>query len=516
MSQLFVDDVVSKEGTNSVGFSKGISVSVASTFSGDVSIGGTLTYEDVTNVDVVGLITARGGIKLGAAGIGGTFNANGDTTLAGVVTATSFVGSGANLTSLPAGQLTGTVADARLTTVSSSKLSGALPALDGSALTGIGNTANVSTSGLNVVGVATIGGDVSIADKIIHTGDTNTAIRFPAADTISFETSGGEQLRVSSGGQILGGLTTPYSTVLSSQTPKIQLESTSVSGSSMFLLRDGADAGGPFLFLGHGRGGTTIVQDDDELGAITFVGADGTNFQNAAAVKSFVDGTPGSGTDMPGRLSFWTSPDGSTTMAERLRIGSSGQFGIAGANYGTAGQVLSSQGASAAPQWATAAGGLTEVDAWTLTGSWPYPQSTWSNARLGNNSGETGTGTLARNTENNMPLGTGMTNTNGLFTFPSSGTWQVDCQLYLERYSSAVCEGLQVSLSGDKDGSSGSLMSVEQDINQYVNHSVINLTGIIKFTNTATTNFYVKLTAATQVYIKALSASQNIIFKKLA
>ena len=72
MSQLFVDDVVSKEGTNSVGFSKGISVSVASTFSGDVSIGGTLTYEDVTNVDVVGLITARGGIKLGVAGIGGT------------------------------------------------------------------------------------------------------------------------------------------------------------------------------------------------------------------------------------------------------------------------------------------------------------------------------------------------------------------------------------------------------------------------------------------------------------
>ena len=33
-------------------------------------------------------------------------------------------------------------------------------------------------------------GDVSIADKIIHTGDTNTAIRFPAVDTISFETSG--------------------------------------------------------------------------------------------------------------------------------------------------------------------------------------------------------------------------------------------------------------------------------------------------------------------------------------
>ena len=103
MSQLFVDDVVSKEGTNSVGFSKGISVSVASTFSGDVSIGGTLTYEDVTNVDSVGLITARGGIKLGAAGIGGTIASNGNVTLAGIVTATKFKGDGSELTGVVSG-----------------------------------------------------------------------------------------------------------------------------------------------------------------------------------------------------------------------------------------------------------------------------------------------------------------------------------------------------------------------------------------------------------------------------
>jgi len=49
-------------------------------------------------------------------------------------------------------------------------------------------------------------GDVSIADKIIHTGDTNTAIRFPAADTVSFETSGSERFRVASSGQLgVGG-----------------------------------------------------------------------------------------------------------------------------------------------------------------------------------------------------------------------------------------------------------------------------------------------------------------------
>ena len=126
MSKIFVDDVVSREGTSAVGFPKGISVSVASTFSGDVSIGGTLTYEDVTNVDAVGIITARNGIKFGAAGVGGTIRANGDTTLAGVVTATSFSG-------------------------------------DGSALTGMANTAHVSTTGLNVVGVSTFNNNVTLA-----------------------------------------------------------------------------------------------------------------------------------------------------------------------------------------------------------------------------------------------------------------------------------------------------------------------------------------------------------------
>ena len=54
----------------------------SASFSGNVSIGGTLTYEDVTNIDSVGLITARSGIQVLAGGIDAV----------GVVTATSFVG----------------------------------------------------------------------------------------------------------------------------------------------------------------------------------------------------------------------------------------------------------------------------------------------------------------------------------------------------------------------------------------------------------------------------------------
>ena len=66
-------------------------------FNGTVGIAGTLTYEDVTNVDQIGIITARTGVIVGS---GVTLNATG-VIATGVITATSFSGSGANLTNLP-------------------------------------------------------------------------------------------------------------------------------------------------------------------------------------------------------------------------------------------------------------------------------------------------------------------------------------------------------------------------------------------------------------------------------
>ena len=79
---------------------------------GTVSIAGTLTYEDVTNVDAVGLITARDGIKVGS---GITLSVDGDIFATGVTTATTFSGSGASLTDLNASNIaSGTVPTARL------------------------------------------------------------------------------------------------------------------------------------------------------------------------------------------------------------------------------------------------------------------------------------------------------------------------------------------------------------------------------------------------------------------
>ena len=65
----------------------------SATVTGQLSIGGTITYEDVTQIDSVGIVTARTGIKVLAGGINAV----------GVVTATSYEGSGANLTGIEAG-----------------------------------------------------------------------------------------------------------------------------------------------------------------------------------------------------------------------------------------------------------------------------------------------------------------------------------------------------------------------------------------------------------------------------
>ncbi len=93
MSKLQVDNIVNKGDNGAPTLSKGaiitgIVTATGGSFSGNVSVGGTLTYEDVTNIDSVGVVTARTGIKVLAGGINAV----------GVVTATSFSGDGSALT----------------------------------------------------------------------------------------------------------------------------------------------------------------------------------------------------------------------------------------------------------------------------------------------------------------------------------------------------------------------------------------------------------------------------------
>ena len=114
MSQLYVDNIKGRTG-GAIGAPSGVNATgvvtattfsgnvtgVAATFSGNVIVGGTLNYEDVTNIDSLGIVTARSGIKIGpTAGVAGTFAADGSYVTAGIITAASYEGSGANLTGI--------------------------------------------------------------------------------------------------------------------------------------------------------------------------------------------------------------------------------------------------------------------------------------------------------------------------------------------------------------------------------------------------------------------------------
>ena len=175
------------------------------TFNSDVSIGGTLTYEDVTNIDSVGIITAR-----------------------------SFV---------------------------------------------------------------------SIADSIVHTGDENTSIRFPAADTFTVETAGNERLRINSAGLVaVGGSETV------SAATGIQIEN--AGAALLTLLRN-----------------DLTISDGNTLGGIDFYGNDGGSVEQVAKISAVADGTHGD-SDKPTALVFQTTNDGAGSATEKLRITNSGRVGI--------------------------------------------------------------------------------------------------------------------------------------------------------------------------------------------
>ena len=150
---VYTDNIENAAGRGAPNFPLGITVSGISTLSGNVSIGGTLTYEDVTNVDSVGIATARVGLDVLAGGIdisGGGINVTGVATFAGVkvggpsgiVTAVTtsgivtYYGDGSKLTGVAGGKFRGYTAGIG-TEVS---VGVNTTNLDNSALTGVGNS----------------------------------------------------------------------------------------------------------------------------------------------------------------------------------------------------------------------------------------------------------------------------------------------------------------------------------------------------------------------------------------
>ena len=221
------------------------------TFSRNVSIAGTLTYEDVTNVDSIGLVTARNGIEVGASpGVAASISVDGNMIVSGV---TTFNGSdvliGTGITLSPDG-------DASFTGIVTFNGADVL----------IGTGISLSKDGdVSFTGISTLGKGAVIKNTTAGDGD---------------------------------------------------------GARSSFIKFQGTQSGGEVSDLVH-------------IGALH----DGTNDDQQGAFRVYVN-------------------DGNDNAAptERFGIGQGGEFRLSGANIGSSGQVLTSQGSGSPVYWATPAG----------------------------------------------------------------------------------------------------------------------------------------------------------------
>jgi len=232
----------------------------------------------------------------------------------------------------------------------------------------------------NVVDVSetqslTVDGDLTISDKIIHSGDTNTAIRFAAADTVTIETAGSERVRVDSNGQLGIGVTS-VDTALhvksandtvaiiesSDATAKLQIkDSDSTNGASLSVTNEtfNIQVNGGTRATINSSGNVQIGSTNSGVAGTLDVSVGSTSSSGGITLFSptngthslgFADGT--SGTDRyRGYLEYQHASDAMTfgvQASEAMRIDSSPQvlMGKTVANLTTAGSLQAANATS--------------------------------------------------------------------------------------------------------------------------------------------------------------------------
>jgi hypothetical protein len=163
------------------------------------------------------------------------------------------------------------------------------------------------------------------ANKLLTIGTSGST----AGTELRFNTKASttESARIDSSGRLLVG--TSSARAISSVTSQVQIEGTTINGSSFGLFSNANDATGSFLLLSKSRsgsvGGNGVVLSGDTLGTVRFAGNDGSANIAAAQITAQVDGTPGAN-DMPGRLVFSVTANGAASPTEAMRINNSGSL----------------------------------------------------------------------------------------------------------------------------------------------------------------------------------------------
>ncbi len=281
------------------------------------------------------------------------------------------------------------------------------------------NLDNVSISGISSTGniYITTGGD---GRKLSFAGDGSShyikmdhTLNGPIVNGyggIAFETNGtNERVRITSGGKLLIGSTNHNTLIGSGVGSQLQVEGNTYQTSSLALINNQSSTDPAFLVFGKSRagssGGTTVVQNGDRLGGIRFCGADGSDLHSIASlIESYVDGAPGSN-DLPGRLVFATTPDGSSTPTDHeILYGSTKEIRNSGHYVAqTSGSGTSSQQASFG---ATQSGMAANSYNYILSGSNDIGNKCTMFVNGSNRSNDGGTNALTfRNDAGNLNLG---------------------------------------------------------------------------------------------------------------
>ena len=143
--------------------------------------------------------------------------------------------------------------------------------------------------------------------------------------------AGAEKMRILPGGGLLVGTSSSSDTL--GFAPNFQVEGTSATTSSGSFLRTSSDNNPAYLGLCKKRGSGNVANGDN-IGRLSFTGFDGVNFLEAASISCFVDGAVNTQGDMPGRLVFSVTQDGSNTPSERMRFDDEGIIYHNSSNHG--------------------------------------------------------------------------------------------------------------------------------------------------------------------------------------